>query len=314
MSEEEKKDEEEEKIRKGLGMGWFPDYPDFRDLDMNSTDVPPRLKESGRGETLESMMTTLKMKTSASTDIPPSYNVVRYCSPIEDQGNIGSCTAHAGVGLLEYFERRAFGRHIDGSRLFLYKATRNLLQLTGDTGAFNRTTMAAMALFGVPPEEYYPYDESDYDKEPSAFCYTFAQNYQAIQYFRHDTPNIDRDDLLDRIKLFLYAKIPSMFGFTVFSSINQSRRNGEIPFPSRRDKVRGGHAVMAVGYDDNRIIKNRLNGNETKGAILIRNSWGSDWGRRGYGWLPYEYVKTGLARDWWSLIRNEYVETGRFGL
>lgn len=69
---------------------------------------------------------------------------------------IGSCTANAGVGLVEYFERRAFGKHLDASRLFLYKVTRNLLHLTEDTGAYLRTTMAAMALFGVPPKNTGP--------------------------------------------------------------------------------------------------------------------------------------------------------------
>ncbi|CAD7779147.1 MAG: hypothetical protein KCCBMMGE_00816 [Candidatus Methanoperedenaceae archaeon GB37] len=90
---------------------------------------------------------------------------------------MGSCTAHAGVGLIEYYERKAFGTHIDASRLFLYKVTRNLLGWTGDTGAFIRTTMGAMVLFGVPPEKYWPYitrkhpgpaGERTFDDEPTS--------------------------------------------------------------------------------------------------------------------------------------------------
>jgi C1A family cysteine protease len=237
-----------------------------------------------------------------------------WCSPMEDQQTIGSCTAHAGVGLVEYFERRAFGKHIDASRLFLYKVTRNLLKWTGDTGAFLRSTMYALTLFGVPPEEYYPYNIADLDKEPSAFCYAFAQSYQAISYYRLDPPGTARDALLARIKTELSKGLPSMFGFTVYSSISQGNTTGKIPYPTRGERVEGGHAIDAVGYDDNLKIKNTNPGGiETTGALLIRNSWGTGWGSAGYGWLPYKYVLDGLATDWWSLIKSEWIDTGQFG-
>jgi C1A family cysteine protease len=234
---------------------------------------------------------------------------------MEDQQTIGSCTAHAGVGLVEYFERRAFGKHIDASRLFLYKVTRNLLKWTGDTGAFLRTTMYALTLFGVPPEEYYLYNTPDYDKEPPAFCYAFAQSFQAISYYRLDPPGTAKDALLARIKTDLSKGLPSMFGFTVYSSISQANTNGgKIPYPTRGERVEGGHAIDAVGYDDNLKIKNTNPGGiETTGALLIRNSWGTGWGSAGYGWLPYKYVLDGLATDWWSLIKSEWVDTGQFG-
>jgi len=85
-----------------------------------------------------------------------------------------------------------------------------------------------------------------------------------------------------------------------------------IPYPSPGEKRHGGHAVLAVGYDNAIKIKNAEDGRETKGALLIKNSWGTSWGDRGYGWLPYEYVLNGLAVDWWSLLKNEWVDTGRF--
>jgi C1A family cysteine protease len=75
----------------------------------------------------------------------------------------------------------------------------------------------------------------------------------------------------------------------------------------------GGHAVDAVGYSDTMKIKNTNSGaTETTGALLIRNSWGTGWGEHGYGWLPYDYVSRGLATDWWSMIKNEWVDTGNF--
>ena len=236
-------------------------------------------------------------------------------SEIEDQEALGSCTAQAGAGLVEYFERRASGRHIDASRLFLYKVTRNLLGWSGDRGAYLRTTMGAMRLFGIPPEEYWPYDIQEFDQEPPAFCYAFAQNFRTIQYYRLDLPLTTTKALLNRIKVYLAAGLPSMFGFTVYSSIDQAMETGKIPFPSTGERVRGGHAVVAVGFDDRMKINNEYPGSKaTKGALLIRNSWGKGWGEKGYGWLPYEYVLSGLAVDWWSLLRNEWIELGNFGL
>ena len=212
--------------------------------------------------------------------------------------------------MLEYFERRLHGKHLDASRRFLYKVTRALGQFEGDSGAFLRTTIGAMVLFGVPPESYWPYSEEEFDEEPPSFCYAFAQNYQAVKYYRLDPPGTERSDLLDSIKSHLGSQLPSMFGFTVYASIDEAGEDGRIPFPVRGDKVAGGHAVMAVGYDDAVEIPNR--DGKTKGAILIRNSWSRAWGEDGYGWLPYDYVTEGLADDWWVLIDSEWVDTGEF--
>lgn len=282
-----------------FGLGWLRDYPDFRDYTLEHEEIKPIAEKAG-------------ITFTAQKSTPASVDLRRYCSPVENQGSLGSCTANAAVGLLEYYERRAFGRHIDASRLFLYKATRNLLHWTGDTGAFLRSTMGAMVLFGCPPEEYWPYVISEFDKEPTSFCYAFAQNYQAIRYFRLDPPETAKKILLDRIKMLLQYGLPSIFGFTVFNSIGQAGSDGEIPYPAPGEKIRGGHAIVAVGYDDAKRIKNPSNGNETMGAFLIRNSWGASWGDGGYGWLPYEYVLQGLAVDWWTLMKNEWVDTGMF--
>jgi C1A family cysteine protease len=156
---------------------------------------------------------------------------------------------------------------------------------------------------------------SDFDKEPSAFCYAFAQNYQAISYYRLDPPGTPKDVLLNQIKTNLAAGLPSMFGFTVYSSYTQVAATGKIPYPTPGEEIVGGHAIVAVGYDDTMKIKNtNPKALETTGALLIRNSWGTGWGSNGYGWLPYDYVLKELAVDWWSLLKNEWIDTGAFNL
>lgn len=278
-------------------LGWIPDYPDFRDYTDDNEKILPMVKKVG---------------TSKTEALPGKTDLRKWCSPIKNQLNIGSCTAHAVTGVVEYFENKAFGKHIEASRLFLYKATRNLLHFTGDTGAFLRSTIGALTLFGVSPEDYWPYDTSRLDEEPSAFCYAFGQNYRCLSYFRHDPPHMSSKDIIASIKKYLAAGIPSVFGFTVYQSINQADSNGQIPFPSGREKLMGGHAVAAVGYDDRIEITNIASCETTVGAILIRNSWGTGWGEDGYGWLPYEYIRKGLAQDWWSVLKQDWVDTGIF--
>lgn len=296
------------------GMGWLPDYPDFRDSTVDTVKISSKLKEMGQTESVKAMLTkTGVIKQTKKLSLPATTDLTQWFSLIENQGSIGSCTANAGVGMVEYFEKRAFGKYIDASRLFLYKSTRNMSQLTGDTGAFLRTTMGAMVLFGIPPEEYWPYNPADFDKEPSAFCYAFAQNYKAISYYRLDPPGTTKEDLLTRIKTNLTAGLPSMFGFTVYSSYEQAGQTGKIPYPTTGERIVGGHAIIAAGYDDNmKIVNTNTGAKETKGALLIRNSWGPEWGSSGYGWLPYEYVMKGLAVDWWSLLKNDWINTGEF--
>jgi C1A family cysteine protease len=284
-----------------VGTGWLPPKPDLRDYTQDQKEIKALSKKLGIN----------KVKA-----LPESVDLRKWCSPIEDQGELGSCTAHAGIGAVEYFEKRSFNKRLEGSRLFLYKTTRNLMQETGDAGGWLRCTMGALCLCGVPEEKFWPYNIEKFDEDPGPFVYSIADNFEALKYFCHDPigAKIPYTEALESVKKYLEAGIPSMFGFWGFPSFEKSDIKGAIPYPCQNESAAWGHAVVAVGYDDKLRIKNLNCNKETTGALLIRNSWGKDWGDKGYGWLPYEYVLNNLASDFWSLLGMNWIDSNQFGV
>ncbi len=294
-------------IKEIVGTGWLPPLPDLRDYTGDTPEIAMMQKKI-----------SISLAKKVAPSLPSKIDLRQWCSPVENQKHLGSCTAHAAVGIVEYFENRAFGKYTDGSRLFVYKTTRNLMGVTGDSGAWLRNTMGALVHCGISPEKYWPYTDKkpDFDKEPPSFIYAVADNYEAIKYFCHDPmgTNTPPKTVLASVKKYLANSIPSMFGFYGFESFNNSDIKGGIPYPCTGEKAEWGHAIVAIGYDDNKKIKNLKCGKTTKGALLIRNSWGTAWGDKGYGWLPYDYVLNKLALDFWSLLSMEWVDTKKFGI
>ena len=260
-----------------VGMGYHSDLPDFRDYGWDRLDKFLKSAKEAKSQRLKDMAGRAEV-----TDLPEAWNLgddpAHPLSPIENQGHTNTCTAQAAAGLIEYLYRWATGDYNDFSRMFIYFNSRRLLGWSGDIGCYIRTTFKAMRLFGAPPEPEWPFDISLLDTEPLPYHYAYASNFKTLKYARldsyQDDPNSQTTgDLYDRVKRNIYAGFPVEFGFPVYSCI-QSLSGYTIPIPSRKDRLLGGHAVLAVGYDDTieaPMPTEGLKMEPNRGALIIRN-------------------------------------------
>lgn len=278
------------------GLGWRREPPDFRDLTFDSPEIQGILRIS----------TPYKSATGPGAVLPASVDLRKWCTRVRDQRGTNAATAFAVVALTEYFERRAFGRHEDLSELFLYRCARDLGRIEGDTGADLRTTLRALQRFGLPPETLYPFDPARHADAPPAFCYGFAEAFRMLRYFKIDEPALSAKDVLLHVRRCLAARLPVVFGVSTYTSFPLEGEGADIVMAEPGEQLVGGHALLAVGYDDERMISG------DQGALLVRNSWGAGWGERGYGWMPYNWVQQRLAVDFWSYIRPDFVNTDLF--
>lgn len=276
-------------------LGWIRQDPDSRDYSVDHPEIKPILA---------------KLKVRAAP--PASVDLRKWCTPITDQEELGSCTANALAGLVGYFINRKMGKIFEPSRLFTYYMTRKLegSPTSQDTGATIRGTIGSLAQFGVPPESDWPYNMKKYKTIPDLYSSLRAQNYKGTKYALIDQPKMSRADVLTAIRAQLAAGMPIEFGTAVWQEIFDVGSDGMIPYPAPDELPAGGHAVDAVGYDDNMTI------GSCKGAILIRNSWGTSWGMAGYGWLPYDYLlklpDDQYASDWWILLNANWIDPSMF--
>jgi C1A family cysteine protease len=247
--------------RSSRWYGWVPDLPDHRD----------RMYQVSRP--LETL--------------PPNVDLRSACPDVYDQGDLGSCTANAIAGALEFDQMKQQTADVfPPSRLFIYYNERVMENtVDDDAGAMIRDGIKSVAKLGAPHEAIWPYAIAKFKIKPNARAFKDATRHRAVLYQRL-TPT------LQQLKGCLAEGYPFVFGFSVYDTFESDAvaKTGIVPMPKPKEKQLGGHAVMAVGYDD------------ATERFLVRNSWGPKWAIAGYFTMPYAYLTDdNLADDFWTI-------------
>ncbi|MDR4491326.1 MAG: C1 family peptidase [Candidatus Nitrosocosmicus sp.] len=279
-----------------FSMGYLAELADIRDYslkDLNENELPRNLDVT-------------------SYDLPKYVDNRNYCSTVEDQGPLGTCCAHGGTSLFEYIMKKTTGTFVQGSRLFVYYNSRKYagLDTNIDSGTFVRSTVKAIVLSGICEESLWKYDIKKFKEQPSEFLYSNAQQFRGTKYLRLDD---GKGDTVLKMKNMINSGYGLVVGFPVYDSIQDvTKRQPVLPFPSRREKLQGGHCVMICGYDSDAPSRNYRDNNETKGAFLALNSWSSRFADEGFFWIPEKFVTEGLMMDIWTVTNGTWIDTGAF--
>lgn len=248
--------------RSAKWYGWVPDLPDQRDRMFHAP-----LARIG--------------------PLPARVDLRSDCPPIWDQGALGSCTAQAIAAALEFDQRKQnLSDVFDPSRLFIYYNERVIEgTVDEDAGAMIRDGIKSVAKEGAPHERLWPYVLAKFRTKPAAAAYADARKHAAVLYQR-----VTQD--ITQLRGCLAAGYPFVFGFSVYTSFESEAVavSGRVPLPKPSEKMVGGHAVLAVGYDN------------PARRFILRNSWGTAWGQRGYFTMPYAYLlDENLSDDFWTI-------------
>ena len=275
--------------------GWIPDTPDNRDyqysdLRKKMEEITEKEKEIASANASPIRRRTITTIDNVQIPTPPLPFVdLRFTdSPIFNQGDLNSCTSNALVGALQFLEKKDKKEYIELSRLFVYydqRVAENTINI--DIGAKLRDGIKTLARLGVCSETCWPYNIQNFAVQTGHGCYREAANHRILTYYRINT--------LDDMKHCLDNGYPFVFGFSCYQSFESEEvaQTGIVNVPTTNESLLGGRAVTAVGYDDN-----------TK-KFIIRNSCGTNWGDKGYGYIDYEYLTNrNLSDDIWTIRRE----------
>jgi C1A family cysteine protease len=258
----------------GRGFGWKPDLPSIKDW-------PLRMSAVGRN-------------TAVLPPVSPDRREIN--PPVRDQGKYGSCVGCSsvyGVAWLRRHEPRDLeGKTIMSAMQEYYDARtadgdewKNV-----DAGAYIRDAMDMLRKKGVAPESNWPYTKP-FNRTPTKSVYTAAARWKLGAHWRCN----GLDDILQAIN----AGYAVVGGITIYSSFWVSNTNGgRVPMPNAQtDKLEGGHALYWDMF------------NQAERWVRFENSWGPNWGDRGYGYVPFDYLANpNLADDFWAM-QSEAPET-----
>lgn len=229
---------------------------------------------------------TFRVPRRTAAALPSAVDLRPQMPPVYDQGQLGSCTANAIGGAFEFDLLKQEEQDFVPSRLFIYYNERVIERsVDEDSGAMLRDGMKTLANQGVCPEPMWPYVLSQFATKPTPECFAEAKRHLGITYMR-----VEQD--VAEMRGCVAAGFPFIFGFTVYESFESAAvaRTGIVPMPEGDERTLGGHAMCVVGYDNPRKL------------FIVRNSWGTGWGKKGYGTMPYAYfTNTDLSADFWTL-------------
>lgn len=224
----------------------------------------------------------------SSVALPTLVDLRAKCPPVYDQGDLGSCTGNALAGHVQFtIGKEGKKPWFTPSRLFIYYNERVIENsVKQDAGATIADGVTTLKVNGAPPESDWWYDVAKFAVKPNKKVYTEAAKTMVVDALSFDNTN------LDALRTCLASGSPFVFGFSVYESFESSTvaRTGVVPMPKSSEELLGGHAVMAVGYD------------HVKQVFIVRNSWGPDWGKKGYFTIPYAYITNpDMADDFWTI-------------
>lgn len=249
------------------GLGWIPDHPDERDY-------------------------IFRPKAVAPVRLPARVDLRSQCPPVYDQGQLGSCTANALAGAFDFDRKKEGKAFMTPSRLFIYWNERDMEgTVSSDAGAEIRDGVKVLIKLGTPPETDWPYDIAEFTVRPPKKAFADAEKNQALVYQRIMRP---ANDPLQDMLACLSTGYPFVSGIQVYQNFesDQATTTGVIGMPGKHEQLLGGHAILIVGYE------------QDKKRFICRNSWGETWGDKGYFYLPFPYLESAaLAPDQW-LIRT----------
>lgn len=234
--------------------------------------------------------------------LPAKVDLRSKCPAVYDQGSLGSCTANAIGAAYEYDQMNHHTQTskptpiFHPSRLFIYYNERAKEgTVLDDAGAIIEDGVKSVSTQGVCPESMWAYDITKFTVKPPKEAYAYAKNCHVTKFRK-----LNQD--VTQLKTCLAQGLPIVFGMDVYQSMqsDNAATTGMVPMPQPNEEQLGGHAVLIVGYDDNKVYDVATN---AKGVFIVRNSWGTSWGDKGYFYLPQKYVlDTSLCSDFWVLL------------